>query len=80
MDYQIKYYKPKTKIMTFSSKTATTLKWLAFSIAVPVLYYVQDSLLNWSLDPVLKVAISAAAAYLIKIIVPALPTDETKTT
>lgn len=50
----------------FSLKARDFIKGLIMGVGTPVLYFLQEAIPGYNLDPLAKIAISAAVTYLIK--------------
>lgn len=50
----------------FSLKWRDALRGLIMAVGTPLLYFIQEAIPMWTIDPIWKIAISAAAAYLLK--------------
>ena len=50
----------------FSLKVRDFIKGFGMAVGTPLLYFVQDLIPGWTIDPIYKIAISAAVTYLLK--------------
>jgi len=50
----------------FDLKWRDGLRGLILAVGTPVLYAVQELIPGWEIDPILKIAVSALVAYLLK--------------